>query len=92
MLVYTDGVIEYSRDVLRGEANLLDAVRGASAMPEADAALGIYERIFRRHALADDVAILTVRFVPITVPTLAAGPPEARNQRDFDATEAERTA
>ena len=91
LVFYTDGVIEYSRDVVRGEADLLDAVRAAAAMPEADAALGIYERIFSRHALADDVAILTVRFVPITVPTLA-GPPEARNQRDFDATEAERTA
>ena len=91
LVFYTDGVIEHSRDVVRGEADLLDAVRAVAAMPEADAARGIYERIFSRHKLADDVAILTVRFIPMTVPALA-GPPGAGNRRDFDATKVERTA
>lgn len=91
LVFYTDGVIEYSRDVVRGEADLLDAVRAVAASPETDAARGIYERIFSRHMLADDVAILTVRFVPLTVPAFA-GESGAGDQSDVDATKAQRTA
>ena len=62
IVLYTDGVIEHSRDLAEGEAALLEAVEAAAQQPEVDAAKAIRDSIFSRRKVADDVAILTARF------------------------------
>jgi serine phosphatase RsbU (regulator of sigma subunit) len=62
IVLYTDGVIEHSRDLAEGEAALLEAVEAAAQQPEVDAAKAIRDSIFSRTKVADDVAILTARF------------------------------
>ena len=61
IVLYTDGVIERSRDIIAGEARLLDAVRDAHAVGDGAAQL-IHRRIFGNELPHDDVAILTIRF------------------------------
>jgi serine phosphatase RsbU (regulator of sigma subunit) len=74
IVLYTDGVIEHSRDLAAGEAALLEAVESVAGRPDAEAATAIRDRIFSRREIADDVAILTIRFAG------AAGePPEREN-------------
>jgi serine phosphatase RsbU (regulator of sigma subunit) len=60
IVLYTDGVIEHSRDLAQGEASLLEAVESAAQRPQDDAAKVIRDAIFNRRKVADDVAILTV--------------------------------
>jgi CHASE3 domain sensor protein len=72
LVLYTDGVIEFERDVIGGEARLLDAARLAVAA--ADPASAIERTIFAAHPPTDDVAILTVTFAPVNDP--AAGEPD----------------
>ena len=84
IVLYTDGVIEYSRDLAEGEAALLEAVESAAQRPDADAATVIRDRIFNRQHVADDVAILAVRLLDepgrvglageAAEPAFAAGP------------------
>lgn len=61
IVLYTDGAIEYSRDVLAGEAALLNAVELAAKRPRGQAANAIRDNIFNFDRIADDVAILTIR-------------------------------
>lgn len=65
IVLYTDGVIEHSRDLAEGEALLLAAVEWAAARPELDVAESIRDSIFGTRRIADDVAILTIRFTSI---------------------------
>ena len=62
LTLYTDGLIEYSRDIIAGEAMLLDALRDQmlEAPPPLDAARALQRRIFANHESTDDVATLTV--------------------------------
>jgi CHASE3 domain sensor protein len=60
LVLYTDGAVEHSRDVIAGEATLLGAV--ASAARSRDFASQIHDAIFADRAVGDDVAILTVGF------------------------------
>jgi serine phosphatase RsbU (regulator of sigma subunit)/CHASE3 domain sensor protein len=62
LVLYTDGLIEYSRDLAQGEAALLEAAQAAAEAPAPDPAAQIRDTIFRERKVADDVAILTVRF------------------------------
>ena len=62
LVLYTDGLIEYSRDLAQGEAALLEAAEAAAETPTPDPAAQIRDRIFRDRKVTDDVAILTVRF------------------------------
>jgi serine phosphatase RsbU (regulator of sigma subunit) len=62
LVLYTDGAIEHTRNVVEGEALLLEAVESASQVPQSDAAAAILTRIFADRKIADDVAILTIRF------------------------------
>jgi|HubBroStandDraft_5_1064220.scaffolds.fasta_scaffold00699_2 serine phosphatase RsbU (regulator of sigma subunit) len=62
IVLYTDGLIEHSRDIAAGEAELLAAVDAVATQPQADAAAAIRDRIFGSREIADDVAILTIRF------------------------------
>jgi serine phosphatase RsbU (regulator of sigma subunit) len=72
MVLYTDGVIEHKRDVIRGEERLLEATR--LAVLEDDPAAAIHRYVFESSAPADDVAILTFRFkaAPGAMPTVAS--------------------
>ncbi len=62
IVLYTDGVIEHSRDLAAGEAALLEAIESVARRPQADIAQAIRDRIFGGRGVSDDVAILTVRF------------------------------
>lgn len=62
IVLYTDGVIEHSRDLAAGEAALLEAVEAVAVHPQPDAAAAIRDHIFGSREVADDVAILTIRF------------------------------
>lgn len=58
--LYTDGLIEYSRDVLAGELTLLEAVQdGVSTRSDAPAR-ALVERVFAACSNTDDVATLVV--------------------------------
>ncbi len=72
IVLYTDGVIEYSRDLKAGEATLLEAVESAAAAPRGHAAKAIRDRIFGRRRVADDIAILTARLWE--APNITASP------------------
>ena len=76
LVLYTDGAIEHSRDVVAGEAQLLDAIDAVAAHPIAGAAKAILAEIFGERKGADDVAILTI---------LLAGAPVAPVLADFSA-------
>ncbi|MBV8582022.1 MAG: SpoIIE family protein phosphatase [Candidatus Eremiobacteraeota bacterium] len=83
IVLYTDGVLERTRNVLDGERALLDAVREAYAAREGAAQL-IHKKIFAGAPPHDDVAILTIQFAvrdpnetsavirSISIPALAA--------------------
>ncbi len=58
--LYTDGLIEYSRDVLAGEARLIAALREAAAEPAEEPARSLVARVFGTGRNTDDVATLTV--------------------------------
>ncbi|MGC2406397.1 MAG: SpoIIE family protein phosphatase [Candidatus Cybelea sp.] len=62
IVLYTDGLIEHSRDLAAGEAALLKAVEAVATEPQTDAAAAIRDQIFGNREIADDVAILTIRF------------------------------
>ena len=62
LVLYTDGAIEHSRDVVRGEELLLAAVESAAHASQSDVAAAICNHIFADRQAADDVAILTLRF------------------------------
>jgi CHASE3 domain sensor protein len=62
LVLYTDGALEHSRDVLAGEKILLEAVGRAIASGVQDIAGSVRDRIFKDRRVADDVAIMTVAF------------------------------
>jgi len=62
---YTDGVTEHGRDPIRGEAELVEAVRLAYDRPERDAAHVIASHVFASVRGTDDAAALVVRFAAI---------------------------
>jgi hypothetical protein len=62
LVLYTDGAVEHSRDVLEGEALLVQAARRALENKAVDLAASIRTEIFGRRQVGDDVAILTIGF------------------------------
>jgi serine phosphatase RsbU (regulator of sigma subunit) len=62
LVLYTDGAVEHSRDVVQGESLLLDAVMAASRLGVEDFASSIHAAIFEGREVGDDVAILTIGF------------------------------
>jgi len=60
LVLYTDGVLEYKRDLAAGQARLLEAA--ARALGSADPALEIQRYVFEGSAPTDDVAILAISF------------------------------
>lgn len=61
LILYTDGAVEHTHDVVEGEALLLDAVARVTDH-RADPAAVIHEAIFHGRQAGDDVAILTIGF------------------------------
>ena len=62
LVLYTDGAVEHSRDVVAGEAILIEAVMQAAERPDVDSATIIHDGIFNGRSVGDDVAILTIGF------------------------------
>ncbi|MBV9407515.1 MAG: SpoIIE family protein phosphatase [Candidatus Eremiobacteraeota bacterium] len=66
--LYTDGLIEYSRDVVEGEARLVDAVREGVIRGDAEPARALLQRVFAARENTDDVATLTVAAPDVPAP------------------------
>ncbi len=62
LVLYTDGAVEHSRNVLDGETLLLHAGARALESGADDPARMIHDTIFEKSGAGDDVAILTVGF------------------------------
>lgn len=62
LLLYTDGAIEHSRDVIEGETILLAAAAEAARTDAVDPATFIHNSVFDGREIGDDVAILTIGF------------------------------
>jgi serine phosphatase RsbU (regulator of sigma subunit) len=62
LVLYTDGAIEHSRDVLAGEELLLAAAAEVEHAHTTEPATFIHRKIFSERKAGDDVAILTVGF------------------------------
>jgi anti-sigma regulatory factor (Ser/Thr protein kinase) len=89
LTVYTDGLIEYSRDIVEGEQRLLDEVRAGIFNPEVEPARALVKRVFAARANTDDVATLTVLAADIpsvdfdfTFTAIPMGVPLARRSLD----------
>jgi serine phosphatase RsbU (regulator of sigma subunit) len=63
MVLYTDGVLEHKRDVIAGQARLLEAARRAVGC--SDPALTIEQCVFEGSRPTDDVAILAIAFANV---------------------------
>jgi serine phosphatase RsbU (regulator of sigma subunit) len=61
LVLYTDGITEHDRDPLRGEAELIDAVRWAFARPELDAARAVANHVLQGTRGDDDAATMVLR-------------------------------
>lgn len=62
LVLYTDGAVEHSRNVIEGEELLLAAAGQAARRADADPATIIHNAIFQGRPVGDDVAILTIGF------------------------------
>ena len=62
LVLYTDGAVEHSKDVIEGEEILLAAAAEAARTTPADPAAFIHDTVFNGRAIGDDVAILTIGF------------------------------
>jgi serine phosphatase RsbU (regulator of sigma subunit) len=60
LVLYTDGVVEHSRNILEGERELLESI--SALRPGEDPATAVYNSIFSNKVAGDDVAILTIGF------------------------------
>ena len=85
LLLYTDGLVESTKNVLAGETALMAAVRAEAQTASADPARAILERMLGGRRPADDIAILTlsldaapVREFHLTVPAAPPSLPEVR--------------
>lgn len=64
LVLYTDGLLEFTRDAVAGETNLLKAAGEIAFAGAENPALAIKQRILGEASPRDDVAILTVGFEP----------------------------
>lgn len=61
LFVYTDGLLEYGRDILAGEEALIAAIANLPAAQDADHAVLLNDAIFAECSNTDDVATLVLR-------------------------------
>jgi anti-sigma regulatory factor (Ser/Thr protein kinase) len=69
LALYTDGMIEYSRDVIDGEERLVEALREGMTFPDEDPARGLLRRVFDGRENTDDVATLTISAAEVSATT-----------------------
>jgi serine phosphatase RsbU (regulator of sigma subunit)/CHASE3 domain sensor protein len=62
LVLYTDGLVEYSHNVIAGERHFLEALASVSDHNADGLALAIHDAVFSGRSAHDDVAILTVAF------------------------------
>ncbi len=60
LVLYTDGVVEHSRNIVEGERELIESISALRAGE--DPATAVYNAIFSDKTAGDDVAILTLGF------------------------------
>jgi PAS domain S-box-containing protein len=70
IVAYTDGLLEFDRDVIRGEARIVAAVADELQHPHPSRADAIVGRIIEGQAF-DDIALLAVSIDPVEAPVLA---------------------
>ncbi len=63
LVLYTDGLIEYKRDLIAGVDRLLLALTGVAASVAPDPARALSDAMFSDGRPFDDVAVLTLRFL-----------------------------
>jgi serine phosphatase RsbU (regulator of sigma subunit) len=63
LVLYTDGLIEYKRDLIAGVDRLLLALTGVAASEAPDPARALSDAMFSDGRPFDDVAVLTLRFL-----------------------------
>jgi serine phosphatase RsbU (regulator of sigma subunit) len=62
LVLYTDGLLEYDRDLLAGERRILETVSEIALRRLDNPAAAIRDAIFTGYAPTDDVAIMTITF------------------------------
>lgn len=70
LVLYTDGLLEFERDVISGEARIVAAVADEHREPHVNRAEAIVERIIEGNA-QDDIAVLAVSIDHIAAPVIA---------------------
>lgn len=66
LVLYTDGAVEHSHNVIEGEAQLLEAIACIADVPQKEPARVIHDAVFTGRTVGDDVAILTIGFESTT--------------------------
>jgi PAS domain S-box-containing protein len=61
LVLYTDGLLEVTRDPIAGEAALLMAVQAELTAPSSDSAYAIVQNVLDGHSAQDDIAVLLLR-------------------------------
>ena len=64
LVLYTDGLLEVTRDPIAGEAALLVAVQSELAAPSPDSAQAIVQNVLDGQSAQDDIAVLLLRISP----------------------------
>jgi serine phosphatase RsbU (regulator of sigma subunit) len=62
LVLYTDGLLEYDRDLIAGERRILEAVCAIASRNIDNPAAAIRDAIFAHYEPTDDVAIMTIAF------------------------------
>jgi anti-sigma regulatory factor (Ser/Thr protein kinase) len=84
LIVYTDGLIEVTRDITEGEGRLVQAARSTANVPSALAVRFLLERVLAGAKPFDDIALLMIDALPSNAPlafSLAAVPENLRRLR-----------
>lgn len=63
LVLYTDGVVEFSRDLAEGEARLLDAVTRHARLSTASPSEPILHDVLGGRPAGDDIALLAIKFI-----------------------------
>ncbi len=64
LVLYTDGLLEVTRDPIAGETALLGAVQAELATPSPDSAYAIVQNVLNGQSAQDDIAVLLLRIAP----------------------------
>ncbi|MEA2663736.1 MAG: hypothetical protein QOI11_680, partial [Candidatus Eremiobacteraeota bacterium] len=75
LVLYTDGLLEYDRDLFAGERRILEAVSTVASRRIDNPAAAIRDAIFARYEPTDDVAVMTIAFAQHESEETADGKP-----------------